>query len=297
MECDLDKNPDVSIILVNYNTQQLTKNCLTSIYEKVTDLNFDVWVVDNNSNDGSCEIIEKEFPQVNLIKLDRNSGFGPANNIAIKKSSAKYVLLLNTDTVLVNNAPKILFDFMEAHPEAGACGGNLYDENMNNVHSYGHQQTLKYKVINSLHISSLFPSEHKKILDKGHNVENEQKKVDIIVGADLMMKKTVLDKTGLFDEDFFMYWEESELQYRIKKHGYSIYIVPDAKIKHLELGSCKNRSDRREIILKNEYLYYKKCFGISKSSPIMIIFLISHLHRLISNPAMIFRVWQFILSN
>ena len=100
---------DVSVILVSYNTETLTKDCLNSLYEKTQGINFDVWVVDNNSKDNTCEMIKKEFPQVNLIENKKNKGFGAANNQAIKESKAKYVFLLNTDTVLINNAIKILY--------------------------------------------------------------------------------------------------------------------------------------------------------------------------------------------
>ena len=123
---------DISIIIVNYNTKKLIKNCLKSVFEKTQGINFEVYVVDNNSRDGSCEMIEQDFPQVKLIKNTKNKGFGAANNIAIRESNAKYVFLLNSDTILLNNAIKIFFDFMEKpeNQKISCCGGNLYNKNM-----------------------------------------------------------------------------------------------------------------------------------------------------------------------
>lgn len=288
---------DLSIILVNYNTKDLTRNCLKSIFETVSGINFDVWVVDNNSHDGSCEMIESEFPQVNLIKSDKNLGFGCANNLAIEQSTSKYVFLLNTDTLLINNAPKILFDFMEKTPEAGACGGNLYNESGQHVHSYGYIPTLKTKFVKTFFLKYLFPCEKVKIDDKGNNEKNEFKQVDQIIGADLFLRRETIEKTGLFDKDFFLYFEESELQYRILKEGYKIFIIPDAKIYHFEGKSMKIRKAKTEAKLKSEYLFYKKCYGIKKQSPLKLMFMVSHLLRMIIYPVLILKVWKFIIEN
>jgi len=106
---------DVSIILVSYNTKNLTRECLKSVYEKTEGIEYDIWVVDNASSDGSPQMIKEEFLGVKLIESPENLGFGRANNIAIKQSDAKYCFLLNTDTILINNAVKILFDYMDIH--------------------------------------------------------------------------------------------------------------------------------------------------------------------------------------
>ena len=136
---------DVSIILVSYNTKQLTKECIKSIYEKTEEVNFDIWVVDNASHDGSAQMVEEEFPSVNLIKSSENLGFGRANNLAIVQTQAKYAFLLNTDTVLLNNAVKILFDYMEnpENAEVGVCGGQLYNADMSIQGSFGEFHTLE----------------------------------------------------------------------------------------------------------------------------------------------------------
>lgn len=290
---------DVSVILVSYNTKDLTRNCLNSLYEKTQDVNFDVFVVDNDSKDGSCEMIKEEFPQVKLIENKENLGFGRANNIAIRQSEAKYVFLLNTDTVLINNAIKIMIEFLDnpAHQDIGACGGNLYDKDNNNALSYGYLPSLKTKFVKTFQLKLFFPNENRKISDKGLNKADELKQVDYITGADLMIRKSVLDQVGIFDEDFFLYYEETELQHRINKAGYRIFIIPSAKIHHLERQSSTNSKNRRKVFLESEYLFYKKCYGIKKYSPVKLVFIASLLLRLISNPKMVLGLYKFILTN
>lgn len=285
---------DVSVILVSYNTKEMTKNCIESVYAKTKDINFDILCVDNNSTDGTCEMIEQEFPSVKLIKNDKNLGFGAANNIAIKQSNAKYIFFLNTDTVLRNNAIKILFDFMEENSEIGACGGNLYDSNLNHVHSYGWFPTIRTKFLKTFLLDRVLFI--KETYDRGKNESGRIKQVDYITGADLMIRRDVLNKCGYFDEDFFLYYEETELQYRINKAGYKVFINPNSQIFHLEGKSSKNRKKRREYLLKSEYLFYKKCYKLSKYSPVKIVFMISHFLRLFTNPSLIFRVWKYIWS-
>ena len=128
---------DVSVIVVNYNTLELTKNTINSVIEKTRDLNYEIILVDNASTDGSVEFFEREYTdKVIFIKNSENLGFGRANNKGIEISKGKYVFLLNSDTLLINNAIKILFDFMEKNKDCGICGGNLYDLEMNPMHSY-----------------------------------------------------------------------------------------------------------------------------------------------------------------
>lgn len=278
---------DVSIILVSYNTEALTRDCLKSVSEKTVGLNYDIWVVDNNSSDNTCEMIKNEFPQVHLIENKENKGFGSANNQAIRLCNSKYVFLLNTDTLLINNAIKILFDFMEANTEIGACGGNLYDANGRHVHSYGHYKTFTSKMVKTFKLGAFFPKEKAINDDKGGNEGDLFKEVDIIVGADLFMRKSVLDEVGIFDEDFFLYDEETELQFRIKKAGYKIMLNPNSKIAHLEGKSTKNRAVSRAHKMESEILCYKKCYGTKKLGLYKWICCLPNLPRFFAHPKII----------
>lgn len=259
---------DVSIILVSYNTKDLTRDCINSIYEKTVGLNYDIYVVDNNSQDGSQEMIAQEFPNIHLIKNQDNNGFGAANNVAIKHSNAKYIFCLNTDTLLVNNAIKILFDYMEANVNVGACGGQIYKKDMTLNYSVGNYPTISRiffqflglnRILKKYWINKLTPA---KIVD--YKVPTE---VDYIIGADLMLRKSVLDKIGLYDEKFFLYGEESDLCYRIKNDGNKVIFLPDAQIIHLQGQSSKNTNTT--LILYSSLIYwYKK--NISYTSSIIL---------------------------
>lgn len=246
-------NTDVSIIFVNYKTKDLTINAINSVIEKTQGINYEIFVVDNASNDGSIESIEKQFLNINIIKSEINGGFGYANNLAIKQAGGKYILCLNTDTILISNAIKIMFDFMEKeeYKDVAVCGGNLYDENNNPTLSFADFPNLINCTSFSYLFRNLFPNikkiEAKKIID-----------VDVIIGADIFLRKEVLDKIGLFDEKFFMYAEEVDLCKRIKNAGYRIKIVPNAKIKHLEGKSSSNFWENSKMRVKSKYIYAKK---------------------------------------
>ena len=282
-------NIDVSIILVSYNTSELTRNCIKSIYEKTTGVNFDIWVVDNNSADNSCEMIKSEFSNVYLIENKQNLGFGGANNIAISRAQGKYIFLLNTDTLLINNAVKILFDFMESNPNIGACGGNLFNADGSHAMSHFYFQTLKSKLVKTFKLGRFFPCEQKKI--KGINIADSVQEVEMISGADLFIRKDVLDTVGAFDEDFFLYYEDSELQYRVKKAGWSIFINPEAEIYHLEGKSTKKRLTSRLYKMYSEVLFYKKCYGQKNLGLFKFICFLSDFYRIFAHPIAIFNTF------
>lgn len=289
---------DVSIILVNYKTKDLTIQCIKSIYEKTKDINFDIYVVDNASYDGIEEQLRTEFPEVKFLQNEINGGFGYGNNVALRVFDAKYAFLLNTDTILINNAVKILFDFMESNPNLGACGGNLYDENNNNIHSYGNIFDLTDLFIKTFGLRLFFPKRFKKMRDCGENKKNECKSVDYITGADLMLRKEALDKAGLFDEKFFMYSEESELQFRIKKAGYDIFITPDAKIVHLHNKSPKKRENMYFEFLKSKYLLFRLCYGTKQNiGYIKFLFYFGTLYKMISHKEAITKLFKFIAND
>ncbi len=283
---------DVSIILVNYNTEQLTLDCLHSIYKKTSGVEFEVFVVDNASLNDPSNAIKAAFPQVKLIKNQKNIGFGRANNIAIKQSSGKYVFLLNTDTALINNAVKVLFDFMEKYPQAGACGGNLFDDKMDPVHSFGFLKTPKSYLFRLLGLRYLCKRE------KNDTNRGKLQQVGQIIGADLMLRKSVLDEVGIFDERFFLYFEESELQFRIQKAGYKIFYIPDAFIFHFEGGSSKrNKKFRRQIITQSEYLFFTLCYDFYPKMILRILCTIPQIYRFLLAPVNTFRAMKYIWSN
>lgn len=248
----MTNNCDVSVIFVNYKTKDLTISAINSVIEKTQNINFEIFVVDNNSQDGSIEEIEKQFPDINVIKNKSNIGFGAANNLAIKQAKGKYILCLNTDTVLMNNALRIMFDYMEENPNTGVCGGNLYNENLKPSMSYANFPNFWNCLAFSWLIKRIFP------ILRNHTETKKIKEVDFITGADIFLRKSVLDAIGYFDENFFMFAEEADLCKRIKNTGYKRVIVPEAKIIHLEGKSSANFWGNIKLRVKSRYLYAQK---------------------------------------
>jgi GT2 family glycosyltransferase len=252
---------DLSVIIVNYNTIELLRNCLHSIYMQTSGITLEIWVVDNASTDGSPDMVEAEFPNVKLIRSNLNQGFSKANNMALRQCSSEYCLLLNPDTTIPENTFKKVIDFMELHPDAGAVGCKLLkaDETLDIAckRSFPTPWNSFCKV---LKLHKLFPKN--KLFGK-YNLtymdENETHSIDCIVGAFMMLPKKVIDEVGLLDEDFFMYGEDIDWCFRIKKAGYEIYYYPETFIWHLKGESSKKQSKRMiKEFHKSMFIYYNK---------------------------------------
>lgn len=251
---------DVTIIFVNYKTKDLTSNAIKSVMEKTVGLDYEIFVVDNNSQDGSIEAIEKEFPNINIIKNSVNAGFGSANNLAIKQAKGKYILCLNTDTILINNAIKIMFDFMEKpeNKKFAACGGYLVDGNGKPCACGGNFPNLT-EIIWKIGLRKIFKEYYKNFsLTLNSNDSKFIKNIDYITGADIFFRKSVLDKVGLFDEQIFMYFEETDLCKRIANAGYNVSIISDARIIHLEQQSSSDNIERIKRSKRSEFYYFNK---------------------------------------
>lgn len=251
---------DVSIIFVNYKTKDLTINAIKSVFEKTQGIDFEIFVVDNNSQDGSIEAIEKEFPNINIIKSPVNAGFGAANNIAIKQAKGKYILCLNTDTLLINNAIKIMYDFMEKveNQKVAVCGSVLFNKDLTLGICGGNFPNIT-EIFWKFGLRNILKKQYLKYkLTLTANEIDKQSNIDYVTGADILFRKSVLDEVGLFDEKFFMYFEETDLCKRIRDKGYDIKLVKDAKIIHLEGQSNKNTLQKKEISKRSEFYYFRK---------------------------------------
>ncbi len=206
-------------------------------------------------------MIEKEFPDVRLIRNPDNKGFGAANNIAIRLSNAKYVFCLNTDTLLLDNSVKQFFDYMENNPDVGACGGMLLDKNKNPANSIGRFPNTNRLLFSLFGLRFIFPNYYKKHYSLCKiPTFTEETQVNSITGADLFLRKNITDNLGAFDEQFFMYFEETDLCYRIQKSGYKVMCLPQIKIIHLEGKSTNSRKNAYHS--SSMLLYYRKNVGI-----------------------------------
>lgn len=262
MYCDID----VSIIIVNYNTRELLSQCISSIIEETKDISYEIIVVDNSSKDGSVDMLQKYYPKVRVIDAGSNIGFGRANNLGMENALGNYYFLLNSDTLILNNAVKIFYDQAQTiksqNYNIGALGTVLIGSDMQTCNSYGKFATpflqLKWelsKYFRFLKDKSIYHPDM--VLDAI--------KVDYITGADLLIPKEVYKLTKGFDPDFFMYCEEVDLQQRMANLGLERFIIPGPKIIHLEGGSddSKKRAwsfTRLKHLYKSKRLYFKKHF-------------------------------------
>lgn len=248
---------DVSVIIVNYRTANLLVDAIDSVFDKVNNITFEIIVVDNHSEDDSMRIIQERYGDtVRFLALSENIGFGRANNEGIRISKGRNLFFLNPDTVLVNNAIGILCNYIDTHLDAGVVGGNLYTIDMQPNASFGRTLPCLFDEIDRafFRICSRFRYGRNILF----NYTEKPLEVGFICGADLMVSKRVLEETGTFDPDFFMYYEETELSWRIKAKGYKIINVPQAKIIHLEGQSFSRSYDRELRMFTSRDIYYRK---------------------------------------
>jgi len=246
---------DLSIVIVNWNTRELLRNCLVSVYKTLGNaLFFEVFVVDNGSTDGSREMVKAEFPRARLIENETNRGFAAANNQALAIMSGRYALLLNSDAVLTEKAVSTLFQFLEAHPEAGMACGQLLNADGSKQNSIAPFPTILTLLLNVSLLEYLFPKRYpSKRYHHGQPVEIESG-----VGACLILRKQALDQVGLFDERYFFFFEETDLALRLRKAGWKIYHVPEVLIYHYQGQSVARNEDARIQFYRARYQFFQK---------------------------------------
>jgi len=255
---------DLSIIIVNWNTKDLLRQCLHSLYNETQKISFEVFVVDNASTDGSLEMLEQEFPKVNLIRNIENLGFAKANNQAIRHSKGRYILLLNPDTLILDNALAKMVNFMDVHPKLGAVGCKILKiDGTVDFRCARRFPTLATEFFEKTGLSKKFSNNRLfgsyLISYWGHG---DSREVNLLTGACMMIRREAIEQVGLLDEDFFMYGEDVEWCYRIQKAGWKVFYYSDAEIIHL--GGQSSESVKVEMsieALKSMNLFFKKRYG------------------------------------
>ncbi|MBE0673800.1 MAG: glycosyltransferase family 2 protein [Bacteroidales bacterium] len=265
---------DLSVIIVTYNSKDIIVNCLESIFLKTSGIDFEVIVVDNNSIDGTIDLVLNLFSDnVRIIKLGRNIGFGSANNEGVKVSIGRNLLFLNPDTVILNNALKVLSDYLDANQDTGAIGGNLFDSKLSPAYSYRRFMPSLLWELND--IFGGLPE--KLIFSRNANFNHSLRCIEVayITGADLMVSRHALDIAGTFDPVFFLFFEETDLCLRIRKSGYKIVSNPEARIQHLEGTSFAEEKNRIIFYLEGRRLFYSKNYPQIKHDILDFIFWIN----------------------
>lgn len=255
----------LSVIIVNYKVKYYLEQCLLSLLKAAEGIDTEVFVVDNHSNDGSLEYLRPKFRSVTFIGSSHNLGFARANNLAIRRSRGEYVLLLNPDTVVAEETLRGTLCFMDAHPEAGSCGVRM---SRNDGHDAPESRrglptplTSFYKMSG---LCARFPNHPRFGRYYMANLPwNSPQEIEVVSGAYCMLRRSVLDKVGLLDEDFFMYGEDIDLSYRIIKGGFKNYYLP-LRILHYKGESTQKSSfryvhvfyDAIRIFFRKHYSHY-----------------------------------------
>lgn len=234
---------DVSILIVNYNTQRLTLDCLQSVFASRTQYRYEVIVIDNHSVDGSVEAFKEAYPHITLIANAENTGFAKANNQGMAVSQGRYVLLLNSDTIVQPDTLETMIGLMDRRPELGAAGCKviLPDGSLDKACKRGFP-TPSASFYYAFGFSRRFPHHPKyNQYQLGHLNPDDEYTVDVLVGAFMLVRREAVDQVGGLDETFFMYGEDIDWCYRIKEAGWGIYYYPRTYIVHVKGGSARRR--------------------------------------------------------
>lgn len=252
--------PVLSIVVVNWNTRALLRQCLLSIQQE-TLVSHEIWVVDNGSSDGSVDMVRAEFPTVHLIANQQNRGFAAANNQALSLCQGHYVLLLNSDTIVLTGALDRMVATMHAHPDIGALGCQLLNAD-GSLQASAHKFYSNWRsLIENRLTARIWPFRHARTPFLTFWDHSHARAVDWVTGAALLVRRNIIKTVGLLDERFFMYGEEIDWQMRIKSAGYQVWYVPNARIIHLGGGSARqarqamNRKEleSREALIRKHY--------------------------------------------
>ena len=254
------RSHDLSVVIVNYNVVNFLEQCLNSVLAASQNLRIEIFVVDNNSVDGSVALVREKFPTVKVIANTENAGFSKANNQAILQSNSRYVLLLNPDTVVEQDTFDKCIAYMDAHPNTGGMGVRMLDGKgrflPESKRGLPTPAVSFYKIFG---LSKLFPKSKKfGTYHLGFLDEHELHEIDVLSGAFMLMRAETLDKVGLLDEAFFMYGEDIDLSYRIQQGGYSNVYFPETKIIHYKGESTKKGSLNYVFVFYNAMVIFAK---------------------------------------
>ncbi|HYM20924.1 MAG TPA: glycosyltransferase [Candidatus Kapabacteria bacterium] len=266
---------DISVIIVNYNVREFLRGALESVRRSLAfgGLAGEIFVVDNASRDGSAEMVRASFPDVRLIALEENLGFGKANNIAMKQAQGDYLLILNPDTIVGEDTLRAMTDFMRVHPDAGVSGCKLLNADGSFQISCRRGFPTPWASFTKLFgLSSFFPNSPRFAqYNLTYLSTDETYEIDALAGAFMMISRAAYEKTSGFDEDYFMYGEDIDLCYRIKQAGFKVYYVHSTSTVHFK-GESTRRSVINEVQVFYEamHIFVRKHYG---SSPLFTVLL------------------------
>lgn len=249
---------DLSILIVNWNTQRDLVHCLESILKMGKSDQREVIVVDNGSHDGSREAVRSRFPAVRLIENEKNVGFAMAMNQGLRQCSGRYALLLNPDTQIKEGAIERMVSFMEACPRAAVSGPQLLNKDGSKQNSIANFPSLTTELLNKSLLRWMFP---KRFPGKGSHY-SEPVEVDSVIGACMLVRREVMEQVGFLDEDYFLFLEETDWCYRMKRAGWEVYHVPQAEVYHFQGRSAEAVKKRAKVeYYRSRYHFFRKHRG------------------------------------
>jgi GT2 family glycosyltransferase len=257
---------DLSFVIVNYNTLELTSNCIQSIIDKTTGLTYEIIVVDNASPDMDPDELSKRHPSIHLVKSNANIGFAKGNNLGVEKANGKYILLLNSDCELINNAPKLCFDYMESTPKCGMTTVQLQYPDGRIQHNCRKFRTIGWELLEVFPLYFLLNKNRREELMLHHYFgHNREVSCDWVWGAYMFFPRDILQKlpSKKLSEDFWMYCEDTLWCWEFKELGYDIRFLPQGKVMHVHKGSSKTRSQVRsskKMSNQNHLLFMKRVY-------------------------------------
>ena len=267
--------PDLSIVLVCWNNKSYLDPCLKSLYESNLKYSFDIFVVDNGSTDGSQQMLQEKYPEVKIIQNSGNVGLGKASNQGIEASNGRYILLLNNDTIVNGPSFDAMVKFLDDNPRTGAVGGKLLNPDGTIQACYNYFPSLREDFMVSTRLGELIRPGYPAMMSG-----DEIKSVDWLGSACLMVRRSALDEIGLLDVNYFIYGDETDLQYRLKKAGWEIYYLPGATTIHYG-GRSMNRWSRRKMVVRGKMIFYQKNYGFVRTLMLRILFFVMSFFKLV----------------
>lgn len=256
--------PDVSVVIVNWNTRDLLHQTLTTLHRETTNTRFETIVVDNGSTDGSADLVCREWPQVQLIASPTNLGFAAGNNLGFRECRGRYILLLNSDTIVLPTTVGGMVSFLDQHPEAGCVGCYHFNDDMTLQRSTGDFPNFIEDILFYTDLYRLAPLRN--YLTRQYiwwGAHDHVREVDWVNGACMMVRREVLEEVGGLDEGYFIYAEEVDWCYCIKRAGWRIYFTTEAQVIHLG-GKAMDRVPANRLVLKytGQYRFYRKYYPL-----------------------------------
>jgi len=250
---------DVSVIVVAWNVKDLIHNCLKSVYEETKDIRFEVIYVDNDSGDGSVEMVKKEFPEVAIIVNDENKGFIKANNQGIEISQGRYVLLLNSDTIVLNNAIAKAVKFADTHPEVAVIGCKVLNPDRTLQRTCFMYPSALNMLLSATYLYKIFP--RNRFLGRENMTWwdfSDVREVETICGCFSLVRKEAIKQIGLMDETYYVYGDDPDWCYRFRKNGWKILFTPEPEIIHYGGQTTKQMTIRFKLQLFGSKLIFVK---------------------------------------